>query len=208
MDSPETLKTIKLPKGAHRGMLLEQAIKNRRCIRDYSRETLSLADLSQLLYSAQGITGERHGVKLRAAPSAGALFPMELYVFVRNIKDLKPGLYHYLPQEHSLKVIRTGNLSDDLMKAGLNQAALKKADLVIALSAVPSRMDWKYGSRTMRYIHIEAGHIAQNVLLQAVSLGLGAVPIGAFKDSAVDRLLGINGKIQVSVYLIAVGTIP
>ena len=201
------MKAINLPKATHEGMRLEKAIKSRRCIRDYSQEPLRLAVLSQLLYSAQGITGEKHGVKLRASPSAGALFPMELYIFVRNIKNLKPGLYHYLLQNHSLELIKTGDFSDSLMKAGLYQTSLKEADMVIALSAVPGRMEWKYGNRTIRYIHIEAGHIAQNVLLQSTSLGLGAVPIGAFEDNKIDQLLGIDGKTQISVYLIAVGTV-
>jgi SagB-type dehydrogenase family enzyme len=204
-DSPPG--SIKLPKATHKGLSLEKAIKNRRSTRTYTKKPVTLDELSQLLYSAQGITGKSYGTRLRAAPSAGALYPMNVYVFARNIKGLAPGLYLYKPQEHSLDLIRAGDLSNDVMKAGLKQPALKKADLVFALSAVPDRMNWKYGNRTMRYIHIEAGHIAQNVLLQAVSLGLGAGPIGAFTDKKLNRLLGIDGKSEVSVYLVAVGTV-
>jgi nitroreductase len=178
------LPKISLPKPDFKGNALEDILKKRRSVRNYSKEPVDMASLSQLLFSAQGITGETYGTKLRTAPSAGALYPIELYVFVHDIQGLKQGLYHYSPFDHSLTLIKEGNLRKAIMNAGL-----------------------KYGQRGYRYIYMEAGHIAENILLQAVSLGLGAVPVGAFADKELDVLLGIDGKSEISLFLIAVGTV-
>jgi SagB-type dehydrogenase family enzyme len=201
------LPKISLPKPDFKGNALEDILKKRRSVRNYSKEPVDMASLSQLLFSAQGITGETYGTKLRTAPSAGALYPIELYVFVHDIQGLKQGLYHYSPFDHSLTLIKEGNLRKAIMNAGLKQEMLKDANLVFALSAIPARTTWKYGQRGYRYIYMEAGHIAENILLQAVSLGLGAVPVGAFADKELDVLLGIDGKSEISLFLIAVGTV-
>lgn len=210
--APERQKTIagsttQLPVPDFQGMAVEEAIKKRRSIRSYSGKPMNMAELSGLLFSAQGITGEIHGQKLRTAPSAGALYPMELYVFVHNVSGLSQGLYHYNPLEHSLIVIKKGDLREDISKAGLGQKALKEANVVIALTAVPGRTTRKYGNRGFRYIYIEAGHIAQNMALEAVSSGLGAATIGAFLDNELNRLIGIDGKKGISLYLFTAGKI-
>lgn len=210
-EEPESRKggqqAIRLPETALSGMPLREALMKRRSVRDYSGEPLELGELSALLFSAQGITGEHKGVKLRAAPSAGALYPMELYVFVHQVSGLEPGLYHYDPFEHALTALRKGDLRGELQGAGLGQEALGEAAAVIALAAVPARTTRKYGERGFRYVYMEAGHIAENILLEAVSLGLGAVPMGAFADRRLDGLLGIDGREEISLYLVAVGKI-
>ena len=201
-------KTIKLPTPSFIGPPLEETLKARRSVRDYSDKPVELAELSQLLYAAQGITGKSGSYKLRSSPSAGALYPMELYVFAHNVNGIKPGLYHYDPVNHSLSLIKKGNLADDLMRAGLRQGPLSDAALVIVLTAFPERTTKKYGNRGEGYVLMEAGHIGQNVLLQAVSLGLGAVPIGAFDDKKLNRLMDIKeGSGQTPLYLQAVGAI-
>jgi SagB-type dehydrogenase family enzyme len=188
-------------------MPLWEALRKRRSVRDYSGGPLEMEELSALLFSAQGITAERGGARLRTAPSAGALYPMEVYVFVHEVSGLEPGLYHYDPFEHGLTVMREGDLRGGLHGAGLGQGALREAGAVIALAAVPARTTRKYGERGLRYVYMEAGHIAENILLEAVSLGLGAVPVGAFADERLDGLLGIDGREEISVYLVAVGKI-
>jgi SagB-type dehydrogenase family enzyme len=199
------LPTISLPEADYRGMPLEEAIRKRRSVRSYSGKPMEIAGLSSLLFSAQGITGELYGTKLRAAPSAGALYPIEVYVIVHNVSGLTPGLYHYNPFRHSLAQLRKKDFRRDISRAGLGQGALKEANLVIVLTAVPARTTGKYGERGLRYIYMEAGHIAENILLQSVSLGMGAVPIGAFSDDKLDELLGIDGSSEMSLYLVAVG---
>jgi SagB-type dehydrogenase family enzyme len=199
------LMRISLPAADHNGLTVEEAMRKRRSVRNYSRGAVDLAGLSQLLFAAQGITGRTYGTKLRTAPSAGALFPIELYVFAHNVEDLPPGLYHYDPEGHWLTQLKKGDFSAAVMGAGLKQEMLEEAALVIVLTAVPVRTTWKYGERGFRYIYMEAGHIAENVLLQAASLGLGAVPVGAFLDDRLDGLLDVDGREEISLYLMAVG---
>jgi SagB-type dehydrogenase family enzyme len=195
--------SISLPEADYRGMPVEEAIRKRRSTRSYSGKPMGLGELSVILFSAQGITGELEGTKLRAAPSAGALYPIELYAVVHNVSGLAPGLYHYNPFEHSLTQLREGDLRNAIYSAGLTQDALRNANVVLVLSAVPERTT----RRGRRYIYMEAGHIAENALLEAVSLGLGAVPVGAFFDDRLNELLGIDGKEEISLHLVAVGKV-
>jgi SagB-type dehydrogenase family enzyme len=175
---------------------LEQTLRDRRSVRDFTDEPLSMAEISQLLWAAQGIT-DPHGY--RTAPSAGALYPIELYIVTTE------GLFQYDPQDHSLTWIKGGDLREDLCKAALNQEAVSEAPVIFVFTAVYERVEVKYGSeRTPRYVHLEVGHAAQNVLLQAVSLDLGAVPIGAFYDDQVQFILGLPSD-QEPLYLIPVG---
>jgi SagB-type dehydrogenase family enzyme len=199
------LPAISLPEAEYRGMPLEEAIRKRRSVRTYSGTPMAIAELSSLLFSAQGITGERYGTKLRAAPSAGALYPIEVYVIVHNVSGLTPGLYHYDPFRHGLTELRKKDFRKAISRAGLGQGVLEEANLVMVLTAVPARTTGKYGKRGHRYIYLEAGHVAENILLQSVSLGMGAVPIGAFSDDRLDELLGIDGENEMSLYLVAVG---
>jgi SagB-type dehydrogenase family enzyme len=174
---------------------LEEALAQRRSVREFADTPLTLAELGQLLWAAQGMT---HPAGLRTAPSAGALYPLEVYVVTRE------AMYHYEPQGHWMSVHIEGDVRPRLYAAALHQEPVLNAPAVIVMAAVYARTTAKYGEeRSPRYVHLEAGHAAQNVLLQAVALNLGAVPIGAFED---DKLkLGLLPSDQQPLYLIPVG---
>ena len=185
---------------------METAMKERRSVRNYTREPLTLPQLSQLLYAAQGVTGFMHGQPLRSAPSAGALYPFEIYVLAHNVEGLERGIYHYAVKDHQLEVAATGDFRKQITRAALQQEMLGEADVAIVLAAVFDRCRHKYGERGYRYVYMEAGHISQNICLQAVSLGLGSVGVGAFLDAEVNKLIGADGSKEAAIYLHAVGT--
>jgi SagB-type dehydrogenase family enzyme len=189
---------IQLPVPALRGgMSLEEAMANRESIRHFTPEPLTPSELSQLLWAAQGTTRNWGG---RTVPSAGALYPLELYLVLRD------GFFHYAPQKHQLKRISDQNYLENLAGAALGQQCIRESPAVIVITAVYERMARKYGSRGERYIKLEAGHAAQNILLQVVSLGLGAVPIGAFYDDRVRKVLNLPVDHE-PLYLIPLGRI-
>ncbi len=194
--------TLPDPHG-HQGRSLDETIEKRRSIRDYSAEPMRLEELSRLLHAAQGITDQRRG--FRAAPSAGALYPIETYVLVNNVVELEPGLYHYALADHTLEQLRTGDLRRAIAVAGIGQDMLGQAQVCIALSAIFQRTRWKYRERTYRYVMLEAGHIGQNLYLAATSMGLGACAVGAFLDDDLNRLLGLDGQEEAALYLMSVG---
>jgi len=196
---------IKLPEPTLQGMTVEDAIRARRSIRSYSPDSLDPVEVSQLLFAAQGITGKRGSRLLRAAPSAGATYPIEVYVVVGRVRGLAPGIYHYLPREHALEVVRKGEYGDSLAAVCLGQTMPREAALSIVLTAIPERTTSVYGERGLRYIYMEAGHVSQNICLEATSLGLGAVPIGAFFDARLRRLLGIYDESEMSLYVNCIG---
>ena len=200
-------KVVKLPGPGHQGMTVEDAIKKRRSVRNYSPKSLSMSQLSHLLFAAQGITGKMYGQPLRSAPSAGALYPFELYLAVNNVQGLSKGIYHYVVLNHELELIKPGDFSGQITDAGLEQDMLGEADVTFILSAIFDRTRHKYGERGFRYVYIETGHISQNIYLQAVSLGLGSVRVGSFLDEKVNQLIGINGHAEAAIYLHAVGTL-
>ncbi|MBN1887937.1 MAG: SagB/ThcOx family dehydrogenase [Thermoflexales bacterium] len=134
-------------------------------------QPISQEELSRLLYAAQGIT--RSQGELRAAPSAGALYPIDLYVAVRKVTDLEPGLYHYAVQGHGLELLKAEDVNAGVMSAGLAQGQLGRASVCFILAATFQRTRWKYHERSYRYVLIEAGHVGQNICLAAVSMGLG-----------------------------------
>jgi SagB-type dehydrogenase family enzyme len=178
---------------------LERTISIRRSLRDFSPESLSVEQVSQLLWSGQGITG---GEELRAAPSAGALYPMELRVLVQRVKGLEPGLYVYKPEAPALEAQRMPDVDYPLGDAAYGQDWMEQAPIVIFVTATPSRTRVKYGERTERYLFLEAGHIGQNILLQAVALGLGGTPVGAFDDNRLAKFLGTR---QTPLYILPIG---
>jgi SagB-type dehydrogenase family enzyme len=196
---------IKLPPPEYNGLRLEEAIRRRRSVRKYAKLPLTLAQLSQLLYAAQGITGQSHGLSMRSAPSAGALYPMEIYPVINNVSGLKQGIYHYAVKEHALEQLRTGDFSSQIASACLKQEAAGTAQVCIVLGCIFARLCYKYGERGYRYALIEAGHIGQNIYLQATSLGMGAVAMGAFYDDKLNELLGIDAEQETAIYVLAVG---
>ncbi|MCM8763098.1 MAG: SagB/ThcOx family dehydrogenase [Candidatus Omnitrophica bacterium] len=179
-------------------MSFEEAIFKRRSQRNFKAKDLTLEQIGQLLWAGQGITAKRGGFSLRASPSAGALYPMEIYLLTRE------GLFHYLVTEHKLEVLNEKDLRKALAEAAWGQDAVAAAAADIVICAVYPRITAKYGERGIRYAHIEAGHIAQNIHLEAVALGLGSVPIGAFNDEGVKQLLNL-GRDYEPLYIIPVG---
>jgi len=177
------------------GMSLNEALALRRSVRSYTDRLLTWEEISQLLWAAQGVTAPSG---FRTAPSAGALYPLEVYL------ALPEGWYHYLPQGHRLERLGQEDLREALRVAGLGQGALGDAPAVFVIAAVVARTEGKYGERAERYVHLEAGHAAQNLLLQATALGLGAVSIGAFHDDRVREALRLPAS-HTPLYLIPVG---
>jgi len=181
------LQTIKLPSPEYNSKTsVENALQKRRSARNYKNEPMTIKEISQLLWAAQGITAE--GL-YRTAPSAGALYPLEIYVAAENVKKLNPGLYKYIPKSHEIKMLIDSDIKSDLYKASLSQSPVMNAPAVIIITGEYSRTTSKYSDRGIRYVHIEAGHAAQNIYLQSVSLNLKTVEIGAFSDRKVKELM-------------------
>lgn len=175
---------------------LEQTIARRRSVREFTAQPLTQTQLGQLAWAAQGITDPTS--HLRAAPSAGALYPIEVYFATAD------GLFHYLPTRHVLQRTTSTDVRVALSEAALHQQAVRLAPCAIVITSVTDRTRIKYGDRAARYVAIEAGHVGQNILLEATALGLGGVPIGAFEDDAVRRVLSLHAN-EDPLYLIAIG---
>lgn len=180
---------------------IEKALLERRSVRSYTDQAIELVEVGQLLWAAQGVN--RTG-GYRTAPSAGALYPLEIYLLVGKAEGLSAGLYHYLPEYHALKIIQAGDKRVALSEAALNQEAIKEAPVVIVITAIYQRTKRKYGQRGEQYVHMEVGSATQNVYLQAISLGLGTVFIGAFYDDQVQAVLGLP-KEEIPLCLMPVG---
>ncbi len=197
-----TEQKINLPKPRITGKLsLEETLNKRRTVRSYTSRPISLEDLSQLLWACQGSTSPDGK---RTAPSAGALYPLEVFAVVGNVKDIEAGIYRYIPKSHSLQLVIKGEYRRSLASAALGQEQIITASVNILISAIYERLSWKYGDRSVRYTHIEVGHAAQNILLQAQSLGLGICPIGAFNDDKVKNVLQLNE--EQPIYILTVGS--
>lgn len=195
---------IKLSEPRYDGNVsIERALKKRRSIREYSNKPLTLTEVSQLLWAAQGKTRSTFG---RTAPSAGALYPLEVYLVVGNVTDLSKGIYKYQPENHELLRITNMDKQGDLCSAALGQGCVKDGAVVIVFAAVYERTTQKYGQRGIRYVHIEIGHAAQNVYLQAASLNLGTVVVGAFNDNKVHKIMNMPDE-EKPLYIMPVGRI-
>ncbi len=193
---------ITLPQPAYDSTTsIEKALLGRRSARDYKDEPLTLAEVSQILWAAQGITDERG---FRTSPSAGALYPLELYVVIGNVEGISEGIYRYNPEKHELIKIVDGDKRVELCAAALGQSCVKEGAMTIVFSAVYERTTRKYGERGIRYVHMEAGHAAQNVYLQAVSLNLGTTVIGAFNDEEVKKIVKMADE-EHPLYIMPVG---
>ena len=181
---------------------VEQALLNRRSIRGFKNDPLSLAELSQLAWAAQGISSPRG---YRTAPSAGALYPLEVYIFAGRVKGLDAAVYKYDPR-HILEKIVPGDHRTDLAQAALNQSFIGTAPVVFLFCAVFARTTNTYGERGRRYVFMEVGHAAQNLCLQAVAAGMGTTVIGAFQDNRVGTIIELAPK-ESPVYIVPVGKI-
>jgi SagB-type dehydrogenase family enzyme len=196
---------VKLPGPRKKsGVSVEETIENRRSRRSYTDEPVLLSDISQLCWAAQGIT--ESGIIFRAAPSAGALYPMEIFLVVGN-SDLEAGVYHYSCREHALERVKKGDYRKQLCEASLGQEWVENAALDFVITAIFERTTAKYGERGReRYVPMEAGHVAENIYLQAESLGLGTVSIGAFHDDNVREVISAPSE-YIPLYVMPVGHI-
>jgi SagB-type dehydrogenase family enzyme len=191
---------IALPEPDFKGALLEEAIEKRRSERDYSEKEISLAEASMLLWAGGGITDE-HG--FRTAPSAGALYPIDIYLVPNRVENASCGVYRYMPDEHELVLVKEGEFSEGFYNASYGQKHIRDAALLIVMVSTPERTTSKYGEIGKAYILIEAGHIAQNILLEGTSLGIKTTPVGGFEREKADDIIGLEeGK---SIYMITVG---
>lgn len=203
LESPQTeTKMISLPApktDSH--FSVERSLNTRRSVRSLKDEQLSLSVLAQLAWAAQGVTqksdappGWSWGVwqgGRRTAPSAGAMYPLELYIVAGNIGGLEPGIYKYKPQNHQLALVKSGDHRSKLARAASGQEWMTNAPCIFVAGAVYSRTEAKYGQRASRYVHIEVGHAVENICLQAVALELGTTMVGAFRDADVKEVLGM-----------------
>jgi SagB-type dehydrogenase family enzyme len=182
---------------------LEEAIARRRSIRRYRTEAITLSQLSQILWAAQGITGAG---KLRAAPSAGATYPLEIFAVLGNktVDDLMAGIYHYEVDLHSLVCHVQGDLRQELARAALEQVFIAEAPVNIIICTIYPRTSYTYGRRGERYVHMEVGHVGENIHLQATALGLATAEIGAFEDEEVRKVLGVQEQIK-PLYIMPIG---
>ncbi|MDD2424997.1 MAG: SagB/ThcOx family dehydrogenase [Bacteroidales bacterium] len=188
---------------------VEEAMYNRRSQRSYSRKAISLKEASQILWAAYGVTkpmdNPRFGGGLKTAPSAGALYPLEIYLLVRDVKGLEPGVYRYIPKNHSIVRVIAKDIKQELSAASYNQKMIEEAPACLFYSAVYSRITSKYGERGReRYVCMDLGHSAENVFLQAVALGLGTCPIGAFNDEQVRKAMQLPAE-EEPLYMMPIG---
>lgn len=195
MDTPNEIRPLPAPR-TDGSLALEATLARRRTIRDLAPDPLSEAEVGQLLWAAQGIT---HDDVRRTAPSASSLFPLEVYTVTSG------GLAHYRPGQHALELLSTADLRPALQAATGDQPFVAAAPLIVVIDAVPARLVGRHGpERATRYAAFEAGHAGQNLLLQAVALGLAGVPIGSYRDAEVSRLLELPDG-EEPLYLFAIG---
>jgi len=195
---------LRLPNPSFGGKVpVEEAILKRRSIRRYRSDSISLAQLSQLLWAAQGITAS--GGR-RTVPSAGATYPLEVFVATgeQTVEGLAAGIYHYQVDNHALSVHIEGDLRDSLAEAALGQTCISACPVDIIICALFSRTAYRYGRRAERYVHMEVGHVGQNIALQAVALGLGTVMVGAFDDEEIRKALKLEEQVR-PLYIVPVG---
>ena len=186
---------------------LKALTENRRSARRYTEQALTLDELSFLLWCTQGVkeTVDTHAT-LRTVPSAGARHAFETYLLVNDVEGLVPGLYRFLALSHQLAQVKAeAGLADRMAQACLGQFHVKRSAVTFFWAAVPYRMTWRYGERGYRYLHLDAGHVCQNLYLAAEALGAGVCAIAAFEDEALNRLLGFDGEEQFVIYLATVG---
>ena len=186
---------------------LRKAIENRVSVRNYSQDPLALEELSYLLWCTQGVKEViGSAATIRNVPSAGARHALETYILVNNVEGLEEGLYLFLPIEHKLsKIISDNSVAEDVSQACLDRKFIKKSAVTFIWTAVTYRMKWRYGERGYRYMHLDAGHVCQNLYLSAESLNCGVCAIAAFFDDKLNAILDIDGEEEMAIYLATVG---
>jgi len=182
-------------------------LKERRSLRQYQERALSREELTALLWAAQGVTLAGRHLLLRAAPSAGALYPVETYVAAHRVEGLEPGIWHLNIPEFALELVAPGDCRRALVQACLSQNFMGSGAAAFIWTGILNRAMWKYRERAIRYLFLDAGHICQNLMLAATALGLGCCPVGAFFDEEVEQLVQVDGQEEVALYLAAVGPV-
>jgi len=184
---------------------LWQCLARRRSERDTTPEPLALEELARLLWAAQGVTARAGMYLLRTAPSAGALYPFETYLYIDRVEGVPQGIYHFNVDDFALDLLKQENFNRNITAACLGQSAVRRAAVVIIWTAMMLRCMTKYRERAMRYIPMDLGHVCQNVQLAATAMDFGSCPIGAFYDDDINDLLGIDGQEETVLYLVTVG---
>jgi SagB-type dehydrogenase family enzyme len=188
---------------------LGDVLRRRRSVRDFRLRPLDLALVGRLLHASFGVTGYRQvegvWVSDRPSPSAGGLYPLEVYLTTRSVETLPDGLYHYDARAHELERRRSGLLPAEFARMIVGPDIVRNANLVIVISAIFQRTMWKYGARGYRYVWLDAGHLGQNLYLVATALGLGAVSIGGFFDEELNRMLDFPAGEEEAIYLLCIG---
>ena len=201
-----TQKTVKLPSELREAaVFFSEVLQKRKSIREFLNKPFSKDDLAYLLWASTGIQRREHGYNFRTAPSAGALYPIETYLAINNVEDVEAGIYHYNIKDHSLEEIRSGNFGDDLAHGALSQQMCATAPIVFVWTGIFNRSKWKYAQRAYRYVYLDAGHVAENLALGAVSINCGSCQVGAFYDDEVNSLIGVDGAEESVVLLSVVG---
>jgi len=198
-------KSIVLPEPRYTGNIsVEEAMNKRRSIRRYSNEGLTLQEVSQLLWACSGKTFDGVTRASRTCPSAGGLYPLEVYIVAGKVKSLKEGIYKYIWEDHRIEIMKEGDYRRKLAVAAIGQVWLMAAPASIIITAHYNKTGRVYGDRgIIRYVHMDAGHSAQNIYLQAVSLGLGTVAVGAFINERVKKILDLEK--EEPLYIMPVG---
>lgn len=194
-----------LPPPLKASTTLDEALHTRRSIRRYAATPLSQDRLSYLLWAVAGVQHRVGDFNFRPAPSAGALYPIETYVVLNNVEGMPQGVYHYAVRPHALEELRTGDLSRDVVRATMGQRMHADAPVVFIWTAIFQRSKFRYHDRAYRYIHLDAGHIAQNLALAAVGMGLVSCQVGAYFDDEVNALIGVDGTEESVVYMSVAG---
>jgi SagB-type dehydrogenase family enzyme len=190
---------------------LREIVAKRRSTREFKGGPVSLNAIAQIIYNAYGVTARTllaPGIeqKLRAVPSGGALYPLELYVAAHNVEGLPPGVYHYGVEAHCLELVRPGQFNTELGRAVFYEEMFKTVGATFIITGVLRRSSLKYGERAYRFLLLEAGHLAQDIVLTAVALNLGCLTLGGFHDDDVDEVVGVDGVSETSLYAAAIGT--
>ncbi|PNX47534.1 MAG: hypothetical protein BV457_05530 [Thermoplasmata archaeon M9B1D] len=184
---------------------LNYALQNRKSVRDFSEKPLSKEQLSYLIWASTGIQRKERGFEYRTAPSAGALYPIETYIIVNNVKNIAQGVYHYNIESYHLEEIKKGDYRSEIKDAALNQPMCYHAAAVFIWTAIFNRSICKYGQRAYRYIYLDAGHIAENLALSATSINLATCQVAALYDDEVNQIIDVDGLTESTIYLSVVG---
>jgi len=196
---------IFLPPPEGSTVTLNEALHKRKSVRRYAAKPVSREQLSYLLWAVAGVQRSEGSFHFRPAPSAGALYPIETYIIANNSEDMAKGLYHYAVRPHALEELRPGDLARDIVRATMGQRMHGEASVVFIWTAIVQRSRFRYHDRSYRYIHLDAGHIAQNLALAAVSQGLASCQVGAYFDDEVNALVGADGTEESVIYMSVAG---